>query len=212
MLDGAGLFDRASMHLLLAKDGYDALSLCRHRAVDLVILQQTMGAVSGLSVCRTIKHADQPPPVILILDQSDAPERRAAERAGADAVLVLPLEPDVIVHSAAVVLGIAAREDVRVLTRLRCQASGAEKELIMGTATDISASGMCVETNAALRQGDIVNAEFFLPGSSEACAAACQVMRVDPHADGVSCGLRFTDLNPALSRRLRAFVNARQRP
>ena len=93
MLDGAGLFDRASMHLLLAKDGYEAMSLCRTREVDLVILQQTMGGVSGISVCRALKQVERAHRASsMVLDQGERPATGAtAEAAGADpGMLVVP--------------------------------------------------------------------------------------------------------------------------
>lgn len=212
MLDGSGLFDRSSMHLLLVKDGHEALSLCRSRAVDLAIFQQTMGGVSGVSVCRALKKIPASPRIILVLDNTDAPLRRSAEAAGADGVLVRPLEPRALVTLAAHVLGIAAREEVRVLTRLRCAATLPGREMVIGTAVDISSSGLRVEADTALKQDETVTAEFFLPGSSAPCVVTCQVMRVDRSETTYVYGLRFLNSNADLTQRVREFVSTRQRP
>src|ERR1700722_14586364 len=67
MLDGAGLFDRASMHLLMVRDGYDVLGLCRGREVPLVLLTQTLGNVSGLSVVRALRHLPEVPRIMMVL-------------------------------------------------------------------------------------------------------------------------------------------------
>jgi len=209
MLDGAGLFDRASMHLLLVKDGHQAISVCRGRSVDLAILQQTMGGVSGISVCRALKQAPSTPRIIVVLDDQDAPLRRNAEAAGADGILVRPLEPLALVNLAAQVLGVAAREDVRVLTRLRCETSIAGRDMIIATAIDISSSGLRVETDSPLRQGERVTAEFFLPAG--ACVVKCEVMRVERGPTANEYGLRFIALSPELTQRLRDFINTRQR-
>lgn len=212
MLDGAGLFDRASMHLLLVKDGHQAMSLCRNRTVDLAILQQTMGGVSGVSVCRALKQGPAAPRIILVLDDRDAPQRRTAAAAGADGVLVRPLEAHALVTLAAQVLGVATREDVRVLTRLRCGAAQSGRQMIIGTAIDISSSGLRVEADTVLRESENVIAEFFLPGSSDPCVVDCQVMRVERGEVMYTYGLRFLSPGADLIQRVRDFVTTRQRP
>ena len=211
MLDGSGLFDRASMHLLLVKDGHEAMSLCRARPVDLAILQQTMGGVSGISVCRALKQSASAPGIILVLDDNDAPLRRTVEAAGADGILVRPLEPEALVNLAAEVLGVAAREDVRVLTRLRCETTLPGRDMIIATAIDISSSGLRVESDATLRQGEKVSAEFFLPGSSSPCVARCEVMRGERGEITNTYGLRFVEPGSEVSRRVSEFVSTRHR-
>ncbi len=213
MLDGAGLFDRSSMHLLMAKDGYDVLSICRGKEVWLALLTQTLGSVSGLSVVRALKQLDAVPSVVMVMKDADPPSLRAATAAGCDEVLVEPIDVNLLTATVARMLGVATRQDVRVLTRLRCETSDPERrKMAIGTAIDISASGMRVETEGDFRVDESLSAEFYLPGSNEPCMVACKVVRRHDEDNLLTYGLKFMGMPTGLAGRIVAFVNKRQSP
>lgn len=104
------LLSRAGFTVYDAATGGEALGLIRHHNVDLVLLDVNLPDVNGIEVCRRVKSAPASASVIVLQISASAisaPQATAALDSGADAYLIEPIDPDVLVAT------------VRALLRLR---------------------------------------------------------------------------------------------
>ncbi|MCS5690497.1 response regulator transcription factor [Cyanobium sp. FGCU-6] len=81
----------------LAADGPAALNWCEREPFDLVILDLGLPGCDGLEVCRTLRSARGPQPLILMLTAWDSSaDRVTGLDEGADDYVVKPFDPDVL--------------------------------------------------------------------------------------------------------------------
>ena len=73
-----------------SSDGSDALRLLAARAPDVVVLDVSMPHVDGLEVCRRLRAAGDPTPVLMLTARVAVGDRVAGLDAGADDYLVKP--------------------------------------------------------------------------------------------------------------------------
>src|SRR5579862_7754378 len=73
-----------------AVDGLGALSVIAERPADAVVLDVAMPRVDGLEVCRRLRAAGDPTPILLLTARVAVSERVAGLDAGADDYLVKP--------------------------------------------------------------------------------------------------------------------------
>lgn len=93
-----------------AAAGNDALNLITQHDPDLVLLDVNLPDISGIEVCRRVKSSPRGASVIVLQISASAtapPQATAALDSGADAYLIEPVDPDVLVAT------------VRALLRLR---------------------------------------------------------------------------------------------
>ena len=84
----------------VAPSGPAALEEAARRRPDVVISDVQMAGVTGFDLCRRIRDSDVlgDVGVLLITGRTDPETRREAARAGADAFLTKPLDPDRLVR------------------------------------------------------------------------------------------------------------------
>lgn len=90
----ARLISRAGLRVLEAKDGAEALEICRVRQPDLVLLDASMPALDGFEVCRLLK-ADTVTaliPVMLVTGFDSTADRIRGAEAGADSFYHKPVD------------------------------------------------------------------------------------------------------------------------
>jgi two-component system sensor histidine kinase/response regulator len=110
------VLSRAGFVVYDAASGSEALSLIAPHSPDLVLLDVNLPDVNGIEVCRRIKAAPNGSSVIVLqisASATAAPQATAALNSGADAYLIEPVDPDVLVAT------------IKALLRLR----KAEREL-----------------------------------------------------------------------------------
>lgn len=81
-----------------ASCGEDAIALSQTASFDLVLLDVMMPGISGYEVCRQLKanSATSETPVVLITARTGASEQAEGAKAGADAYLPKPFDPDAL--------------------------------------------------------------------------------------------------------------------
>ena len=73
--------------------GEDALEMVRHYDYDVVLLSPQLADISGLEVLRRMRHARQATPAFMLGSRISTQAKVAAFGAGADDVLVTPVDP-----------------------------------------------------------------------------------------------------------------------
>jgi CheY-like chemotaxis protein len=208
-----GLFARSSINVIEVPDGFALVTLCKHEHIDLVLLDLVENATTTAALCRTLRGLEQSPAVLVL---SKTVEKRALKQvrdAGAGEILADTATAQEVIEASAKLLGVPLREDVRILTRLRVEASVAHgTHMILGTIVDISLSGMLVESSSMAEVNDVLSAEFYLPGDKKQIALMAKVARIVPAGDSLRhLGLRFVTGQDDATARIRTFIDARQK-
>lgn len=120
------ILSRAGFTVYDASNGNDTLRLVTQHTPDLVLLDVNLPDLSGIEVCRRIKSAPGGSSVIVLQISASArtpPHAAAALDSGADAYLLEPVDPDVLVATVNALLRLrsaerdlfAANERLRIL-------------------------------------------------------------------------------------------------
>lgn len=90
------VLERAGVaHIREAARGDDALALLKRRGADLILVDQTMPGMDGLSLAAIVRAGatGAQTRIVLLTGRTDAAAREAARNAGVDAVLEKPIAP-----------------------------------------------------------------------------------------------------------------------
>jgi CheY-like chemotaxis protein len=97
------------VELIVAGNGMEALEAIRQQKPELVFLDALMPKMNGLEVCNTVKKQyGRDIHIIVLAEEDQAYEIGQLREAGADGVLMKPLDPDEVYETAARVLGLPA--------------------------------------------------------------------------------------------------------
>jgi len=90
----------AGYDFTIVDNGADALDAARSRAFDIMLLDVRMPEIDGLELTRRIRAMGGPQPRILVMTADTASSTEAAARGnGADAVLLKPVPPSILVDT-----------------------------------------------------------------------------------------------------------------
>src|SRR5262245_37781182 len=76
--------------VIIARDGEEALALLAHQRPDGVLLDVTLGELSGVDVLRCVRQTDQQLPVVIITGKASAKQLAEARRLGVSGVIQKP--------------------------------------------------------------------------------------------------------------------------
>ena len=101
----------AGYEVIEAVDGVDALEKLRQRSVDLVLTDQNMPRMDGLSLVKQLRSmpAFAKTPILILTTESGDDMKQAGRQAGATGWLVKPFDPRRLTEVVAKVLGVGTR-------------------------------------------------------------------------------------------------------
>jgi hypothetical protein len=204
------LFARANVKISRCADGESVAAAAAATKADVVFFAAA-DVEAARDLCARVRQARPSAKVAVVGSFGDGAEAaRVAIRC--DVVLAAPAEPSRVIATAAMLLGIAVREKVRILVRISTHVEfkgGGDVPAAFGTLVDLSESGVAVETDAELKNDQEVGLAFFLPGVSVRCQASATVVRFNP---GAHCyGMRFKTFGGATQAAVAEFVERRAR-
>jgi DNA-binding response OmpR family regulator len=201
---------RSDFSVFVAATTDEALKIHRAERVDLIIAQLDMPGMPSEEFCSLIREDEGLRAVSLIMVCADMPA--AIERSGhcrANAVLLQPVHPVVLMVKAQQLLEIAARETLRVLLGASVDTRLGEESFICRS-RNVSATGMLIETDRPLAEGDRLSCLFYLPNAKK-IEASGKIVRAPERAPGnedVEYGLMFTEITPEARQLLIDYVKA----
>ena len=103
----AFLLRDAGYDVLEADDGEKALALAENRTVDLVLTDQNMPNMDGLSLVTRLRElpAYRSVPILMLTTESSAEMKSKGRAAGATGWMVKPFDPEKLIAMLAAVLG-----------------------------------------------------------------------------------------------------------
>ncbi|SRR5437867_5846012 len=198
---------RASLHLLAARTGSEALSLARASDPCILLLDYELPDLSADQVCSSLRASSAPGVQVVIVGPSEPGEiETLCREAGCDLFIPTPVDFPDLVSRLAKFLDLPARRMGRLPVVLSVSYGRVTSEFL-GRSSDLSVSGMCLETAMALPEGSYLNLKFFLEGDEGSIVTPGQIVRIQTTEDGLyEVGIRFLSLPEESHRRLQRFL------
>jgi len=204
------LLNRDSFLVYSATSGEEAIQVHRKEKVDIIIMDLDMPDMPGDEVCRAIRSDDDLKKVSIILATLVGGEGDAelCRNAGANTCIKKPINRDELAEKMASLLGIPARQAIRILVKVKVEGKVGSEFFIANT-VDVSVTGLLFECDHQLESGDMVEASFFLPGNGgyNRVVVKSQLMRSVP-SDGPlkRYGVRFTEFREGTPEQIGEFI------
>ena len=200
-----GLLGRDIFRIFTATSGQEALDVHKKEKADIIIMCLHMTGMAGDEVCRIIRQDEELKHVSIILSTlvNDDKEIERFKACGANDYIKKPIDRQELAVKIAKLLGIPARQSIRILIKIKIEGRLGSEFFIANT-VDVSINGLLFECDKDLSIGDSVEASFFLHGAVgfSRVIARSEVMRVAKGETNMKrYGVRFVDFkegNPTL--------------
>jgi uncharacterized protein (TIGR02266 family) len=193
-----------------AESGAEALAIARRERPDVVVADFALPDIEGDALCKELKGdpALASIAVILVTRGLEGESRARAVRAGADDVLVKPIERLTLIEAVSRFLRVPVARSLRVPIATPVRIRRGDREY-RGRARTLSRGGVFVETDCDAAPGTEVDLAFRLPETGFDVATTARVvwLRDDEADEGM--GLQFLRMDGATSRRIGEYVSER---
>jgi len=200
------LLNRAGFRILTATSAEGALRIFRQEPVDLIISLLDLPGMGGDALCSLMRQDKdlRQVPIILVCYDSEI-ELERASHCGANACVIKPVRPDLLLKQIGRFLDIPTRREYRA--SFNAKVIGRRGSLpFTGMTRNISVSGILCETEAYLSQDDLIS-NLMLAIDTHQIDADGKVVWSQSQPDGMyNYGVQFTRLAPACRERIENFV------
>jgi len=205
-------FRRTGCKIFTAQTGSEAIKLAKQEKPDLILLDLLMPEMNGDQVCRLVKSDPdmKNAKVIMVTTQSDEETLERCRRAGCDDFVTKPINQRDLLRKAAHHLDVPFRVHFRILVRVEVEGES-DQGFFMGTSSDVSLSGMLVETDKRMELGGNVALQFVIPGEDKPTRVRGKIARVDELSfrDRFGLGIHFEELSKDQKSLLIKFIKSR---
>jgi CheY-like chemotaxis protein len=205
-----GFLDREIFQVQTARNGEEAIELHRREKFDVIVMDLDMPKPAGDEVCGIIKADPELGKVSILLAtvKEDGEEVERCKKAGADGHIKKPIDKQALGESLAALLGVSARQAIRILVQVRVEGRLGNNFFIANT-VDVSVSGLLFECERELKVGEAAEMSFFISGAGgfKRVVASSEVKRVAKVGDETwRCGARFTEFKEGSARLIGEFI------
>lgn len=191
---GNTFFGRSNIKIYPARTAEEVLELHGLHKTDIIIAEDALPLMGGAKLCSAIRSDESLKHVSIIMVCDGTPDSLAQwQEARVNGVVPKPLDPVLLFSKISELLVVPQRQDLRLL--LHVTVSGQEGGTpFLGISENISISGMLLETDQVLTQGDRIG--FTIEIAGRKIVAQFLVMRVDKAASGkFRYGVKFLSLD-----------------
>jgi DNA-binding response OmpR family regulator len=176
------LFTRSIITFSVAHSSEEMLNLHGVKKADLIIADDSLPLMGGAKLCSLIRSHDDLKSVSIILVCSDTEASLSECRSvGANAVIMKPVDPGILLWKASELLVVPQRKDIRV--QLEVVIKGMEGTTpFFAESQNISISGLQIDTDRVLKENDQLVCTFNI--AHNAITVACNVRRMETTASG----------------------------
>ena len=200
--------DRTDLTVFVAETSDEALKIHYAKRVDLIITLLDLPGMACEQFCDLIREDPDLRTVSMIMVCENTPAAvERSERCRANAVLLQPVHPVVVMVKTQQLLEIAARETIRVLLTARADVHSQNESFYCRT-RNISATGMLIETETPLAQGARLSCFFYLPNAKKVQVSGkiIRTLEQDPGDEDHQYGVMFTDISLDTKKLLNDYV------
>ncbi len=200
--------NRADVKTLFASTNDEMLSVHSAEKVNLIITQTEMAGMPTDQLFAEIRKNDDLRKVSLIVVCSSRPgDRERAQQCNPNVIFPVPLNTGELLEKVQHLLDIPWRESYRVLLSVNIEGNSRDKAFFCRS-ENISTTGLLLETDKSLKEGDRLICSFFLPESKQITATG-EVVRAMIQPDKTNAkkyGVRFDKLLPDAKSAIEVFV------
>ena len=159
--------DGSPVEVLTALNGEDALAIVKKERLDLIVLDQNMPKMNGVTFCAAIRRdpALSAIPVLMISSSCSREDLEAFTHAGCDDFLAKPLERASFLDKVRRFLPGIERRGVRIPCHVPVEMVIDGKN-VGGDSKDLGLKGIYVACDVPVEAGEILALRFSLPGGS----------------------------------------------
>lgn len=206
--------------VLTARDGAQALELCRKERPELVFMDLHMPRMNGAECCMELKKDPilRGTRVVLITSEGKETDKKLCMGAGCDGFLTKPLDKEIFLGMARKLLPAVERRDRRVACRIKSNVRVYGLTL-SGYILDLSQHGAYLSTGYELEKNAVVEMVFSLPEPESAIIQAkgkvawlntVKVRQKINQPEGF--GIEFTEISDDCVRALSRFLKRQGAP
>lgn len=203
------VLSRENCLILASSSAESAIEIHKKENVDLIISDLDMpGGMGGDELSSYIReHLPLKKVSILILCDDEGSFDRRCKTCGANAFLVRPLDSESLNRKVSELLNISEREHMRVLMKVSVEGN-VEGETFFSLSENISNTGLLINTEKELQVGDRLFCSFLL--QSEQVTIEGEIARIEERQkDQNRYGIKFLDLDPVVSQKIKSFIQGR---
>ncbi len=208
------VLNREEFAIFTAASNDELLNVHRAEKVSLIITQLDMPGMPTEQLCSVIR--DEPSlravPLIMVCGNDPAAIEKCS-RCKANAVLLHPVNPLLLIITAQQLLDMTSRDTCRVLLNADIEGRSGE-DCFFCRSRNISATGILMETDRILARGAHLSLSFFLPDAKQVQVTGkiVRTLAQTPGEKSNQYGLMFTELSPEAKELLREFVEKNSLP
>jgi CheY-like chemotaxis protein len=202
------LLNRAGFQIATATSADEALQVYREQPVDLIISLLEMPEMGGDALCKLIRLDEELKnvPFMMVCYDTEAELDRATQ-CGANAVVIKPVRPEMLLEQVGIFLSIPIRRDFRAPFNARVHGMRGTLSF-SGVTRNISVSGVLCETEMRLNHDDLIT-NLFLTIESHRIIADGKVIWSETGPDGMyHYGVKFTMIPPECREKIEQFVSS----
>jgi CheY-like chemotaxis protein len=200
------LFNRRECVLEVASSATEAIAMAVESRPDLVLLDSAVADVELDQLVAGLAAAcGRKVPVFLVLAEGAEHEVADAMCSGVSCAIVRPLDEIELNVRICELLGITLRRHLRTFVKMKVDAT-VGTSTHFATISNISLSGVLIETEKPIHLGDIIKLSFFLPEDEVPITVISKVVREAP-GTGHAYGCQFLDLPDSGRARINEFVS-----
>jgi len=199
---------RGGFDVLTAESGRRAVDLARQHRPNLILLDLEMPKMDGAQACVEMrKEASLASTPIIIMSASSKPETRdRCLKSGCTEFVAKPEKPDELLSMVARILSVKQRGAARLTVVFDVSGQKGASQVV-GQVTNLSASGLLLETAQQVAEDATLDLQFYLPRTRYAVKTKGEVTRVTRTKNGgYQLGVRFISLSQADQEQILDFV------
>lgn len=175
--------------------------------IDLIVINMDFKPIDAPTIAKHLKAqaAFKDIPIVLTSVRTSAKVRNAALDSGADLFVEQPLPREYFIEKLKQLLEQKTRTTERVAMHGDVTFTYEGRTQTCGIG-DLSASGILLSTDDALKDGGAVELEFALPGEKKPIHATGEIVRTIRRAEGTGVGIRFTSFAGDSKKRMERYV------
>ncbi len=209
----SSFLNRADIRLLTAANSEDVFAVQKVEKVNLIIAPLDMPGMKSEQLYESIRDDKELRAVsVILVCPNDPSSLERANRCKANAVVTLPVDVPKLLEKAQQLMDISWRESYRVLLSVRVEGNIKDTSFFCSS-ENISTTGILIETDKVLKQGDHVMCSFFLPDAKQIKTSG-QIIRVIKQAPGSKTfryGVNFNQLSLDAKSAIEDFVERKSR-
>jgi CheY-like chemotaxis protein len=206
----APVLERRNVSISHAFEPEEAVVLAATRQFDLVIFDgepEQLGLAELVERLRARGSASRGSSLLVVAEPESAEEGRKLVGHGVNRLVTLDMPEEIIAQHVADLLDVAPRAAVRIRAQLTTVCEDGKVEIV-GRTSNISVTGLLLETPSTLEVGQRVRFELLTAGGDDMVSGEAEVVQQATSArEGInSVGVRFVELHGRSRELIEAFL------